>query len=393
MSAPADMRKERAARPLPLVVKDAGDFEGRALPQREWIVPTILPRRAVALVSGAGGGGKTALLMQLQVCAALGEPWFGLQLPEDGMVSFGLYCEDDEDEVHRRLDNACKHYGCTFRDIKDKVLYAARVGEGNEMMRFGFGGGRDRDMGETTALYSAVENMIRMRGVQLTILDTVADIFMGNENVRPQVRSFITAIRRLSLINNGGVIMTAHPSRAGLADGSGLSGSTGWEGSVRSRAYLTKPKVKDGDIDGEEGQTNERILKLMKSNYGPAGGIIKLLYSEDEHVFVLNADRSGTLVDHIDWANKLIEAAKWLMKRGDTLSALPRSRTALVNKALLLPSCKGMSFKQALATQERLLADGRLKLVEMGPASKRTIYIRPADVRYPGEARGEGDEG
>lgn len=374
-----DLDKERHSRPQPLKVSSLGNFIGRAIPERDWIVPGILTRRSVTLFSGAGGGGKTLAMMQLQVAAALGTTWFGLQLPEDGIASFALYCEDDDDEVHRRMADICKHYGCEFSDVADKVMFSCRVGEVNELMRFGF----KNDAGQRTALYDAIENTIRMRGIQLTILDTVADIFMGNENVRPQVRSFITAIRRLSLINNGGVLMSAHPSRAGLADGSGLSGSTGWEGSVRSRIYLTKPKVKDADIDGEEGQTNDRLLKTMKSNYGPAGDVIRLKW--EAGVFVRSDGVGVSFIDKLDDDRKVMDAARWLISRGHLLSPSHLSRTSLANGVLRVPSCAGMDFKRALAAQERLLASGRMVTIEMGPKSKRTIYVRPVDARYPGE--------
>ncbi|MDP6385061.1 MAG: hypothetical protein QGI93_02590, partial [Planctomycetota bacterium] len=47
--------------------------------------------------------------------------------------------------------------------------------------------------------------------------------------------------------------------------GSGFSGSTAWNNSVRSRLYLTKPKL--GDDDQADHRTPERLLRAMKSNY------------------------------------------------------------------------------------------------------------------------------
>ena len=374
-----DLDKERMGRPAPLRIVDASSFQGKAIPERDWLIPQMLLRRSVTLLNGDGGVGKSLLLMMLQVAAALGEPWLGLAMPEDGMTSFALYCEDDEDEVQRRLADVLKFYNASFSDLHGRVLFMSRVGEINEMMRFGF----KNDTGVRTALFNQVEETIRMRGVQLTLLDTVADIFMGNENIRPQVRGFITAIRRLALINNGGVIITAHPSRAGMADGSGLSGSTGWNGSVRSRIYLTKPKVKDADIDGEEGQTNERILKTMKSNYGASGDVIRLKW--DKGVFLRTDPTSGSMLDRLDDDRKVLEAARWLISRGETLSPSPASRTSLAAKVIRVPSCKDMPFRDALAAQERMISNGRMVTVELGPASKRTVYVRPSDCRYPSE--------
>lgn len=374
-----DLDKERAGRPAPLRVVDASDFEGKPVPERDWLIPQMLLRRSVTLVNGDGGVGKSLLMMQLQVAAALGETWLGLPMPEEGLTSFALYCEDDEDEVQRRLADVLRFYNASFSDLHGRVLFMSRVGEINELMTFGF----KNDTGKRTALFNQVEDMIRMRGVQLTVLDTVADIFMGNENIRPQVRSFITAIRRLALINNGGVLITAHPSRAGMADGTGLSGSTGWNGSVRSRIYLTKPKVKDADIDGEEGQTNERILKTMKSNYGASGDVIRLRW--DQGVFVRADSGGGSLLDRLDDDRKVLEATRWLIQRGERLSPSEKSRTALMHRVPKVPSCNEMTWKDVFKAQERLLSSGKMELVEVGPPTKRVVLIRPSDVRYPEE--------
>ena len=35
--------------------------------------------------------------------------------------------------------------------------------------------------------------------MQLVVIDTAADTFAGNENIRPQVRQFITLLTRLAI--------------------------------------------------------------------------------------------------------------------------------------------------------------------------------------------------
>lgn len=379
MSQAIDFQNRRNQRPQPINIRNAGDFEGRPVPERDWLVPSILIRGGITMLSGAGGVGKSLLSLQLQVAAALGLPWLGINMPQP-VTSFGFYCEDDEDEIHRRLHDICRHYGCTLAEIGDKVRFASRVGESNELMTF-YGRG---DRGQRTALFGQIEEEIRMWGTELVILDTVADIFMGNENIRPQVRAFITAVRRLAMINRGGVILTAHPSRAGLADGSGLSGSTGWEGSVRSRIYFSKPRSPDKDAEGDDEPTDERVLKTMKSNYGPAGGKIRTKW--EDGVFV-RTDQPGGIgfLDKLEQDNKVFDAAEYLVKRGSMLAADPNARTSLVVLSRNLPSCRHISWHSALASQERLIEKGKLVVVEIGPPSRRRLYIRPSHMRYPGE--------
>ena len=376
------------SRPRPFRVLDIGDLHGRPIPEREWLVPGLLVRGGITLLNGDGGMGKSLLCLQLQVAAALGEQWLGIDLG-DPIVSYGFYCEDEEDELHIRLASISKHYGIPFDAIAGKVLYSSRVGEDNTLMSFNY----RNDNGSRTATLQQMEELVRLNRVQLIVIDTVADTFQGNENIRPQVRAFVNSIRRLALINRGGVILTAHPSRAGLADGSGLSGSTGWNGSVRSRIYLTKPKTLDKDIDGEEEPTNERLLKVMKSNYGPSGDKVRLKW--DAGVFVRTdvSDGPTGIVDRLEEDRNIVQACEWLIKNGAYLAADPNTKSSLVNRVRQLPSCKLISWRAAMAAQDRLLDAQKLVRVELGPQSKRRVYIRPAYLRYPGEHEAGETEG
>src|ERR1700704_2954204 len=100
MNEPIDLDTNR--RTISLKVKDASAFEGKPVPERDWLVPSVLVRRSLTLFAGDGGTGKSLLCLQMQVAAALGRDWLGLQMPCK-LNSFAFYCEDDEEEIHRRL--------------------------------------------------------------------------------------------------------------------------------------------------------------------------------------------------------------------------------------------------------------------------------------------------
>ena len=80
------------------------------------------------------------------------------------------------------------------------------------------------------------------------------------------------------------MVLTAHPSLTGRNTGTGESGSTAWNNAVRSRLYLTEA---DEQADGAE-----RILKTMKSNYGPKGGELRLRWAKG--VYMLGSIKRGT---------------------------------------------------------------------------------------------------
>lgn len=58
--------------------RSAADLEGVPVPEREWLVPDLIPARNVTLLYGDGGTGKSLLALQLAVAVALGRSWLGL---------------------------------------------------------------------------------------------------------------------------------------------------------------------------------------------------------------------------------------------------------------------------------------------------------------------------
>lgn len=382
MNETADLDEKRNARAMPFLVKDASDFEGRAVPDRDWLIPSVLVRRSLTLLGGDGGTGKSLLCLQLQVAAALGASWLGLDMPEK-ISSFGYYCEDDEEEIHRRLWDVCRHFSCTFKDLDGRVRFVSRVGEDNELITFR--GYKDSARPVRTDLYRQVEDEVKQWGAQLVIIDTAADAFAGNENIRPQVRAFVNMIRRLALIHNGGVVLNAHPSKSSMVDGSGFSGSTAWNGSVRNRLYLTRPKAKS---DGEEdGPTNDRLLKVMKSNYGPFGEQIQCRW--EKGVFVRTDKGPGSLIDRLEQDARILKAAEYLIGNGNRLAAAHKAKNSFASQINGLPSCRDLSWGMLCKAQDRLLAEGKLVKVEVGPPSGRVVCVRPPHMHFSGEANGD----
>lgn len=374
-----NLHEARKSRPTPFQSGTFADFDGRDVPQVKWLIPGVLVKGGVTLFSGQGGKGKSLLVMQLQAAAATCQDWLGMPTQAEPVPSFALYCEDEADVLHGRMDAIRKHYGVNWADL-EPCRFVSRVGYNNELMRFW---GRNREEGEATALLQQVREEVVNWGARIVIIDTVADTFGGNENIRSQVRTFVNALRALVLPVGGGVILNAHPSRAGLSDGSGLSGSTAWEASVRARINLTEPKKQDSDDDAEQEPTRERILKVMKSNYGPAGQRWRLLW--DDGVFIRADAKSTSQMERLDAKNKLLAAARYYVSRGFHLSSLHGTKASLTAKAVELPSCKDIAFSALKWAQEKLEEEGQLVPVDIGPQSRRRRYIRPSDMVYPDE--------
>lgn len=92
-------------------------------------------------------------------------------------------------------------------------------------------------------------------------MDTLADLFPGNENDRAQARHFVGMIRGLAIRHDCAVVMLSRPSLSGMTSGSGSSGSTASNNSARSRLYFERI-----ESDGCEVDPDARVLRTMKAN-------------------------------------------------------------------------------------------------------------------------------
>lgn len=255
----------------------ADEWQNKRAPQIDWLVENSFIRGTVGILAGDGGLGKSLLLQQMVTACAIGAPWLGMATKQ--LRSLAVFCEDDYDELHRRQESINDHYQCRMADL-EPMLIDSRPGRDCVLAQFRQWGGEGRVM----PLFNELWEVAHRHEAQVIILDTVADVFSGNEVDRNQPRTFIRLLRKLALSLQGVVILTQHPSVEGMNSGTGRSGSTGWHNSVRSRLYLTKPPKKAPD----EEPTNERWLRTMKQNAGKFGG--KTSVTWEKGVFRLTED-------------------------------------------------------------------------------------------------------
>jgi RecA-family ATPase len=266
----ADLGKEmpdeagNAEEPLGFIDMTAWDSEPP--PPRLWSVRERIPLRQPTQFSGEGAIGKTLLSLQLLVAHVLGRDWIGM-LPELGpAIYFG--CEDEADEIRRRVADIAAHYRVKFADL---------IAGGLHLLSFA---GKDAILGavnrtgiiQPTPLFHSIYKAVCEIKPKTVVIDTSADTFAGNENDRAQVRQFIGLLRHLAIDGNCSVVLCSHPSLTGINTGSGLSGSTGWHNSVRARMFF-KTATTD---QGEEPDPELRELVFMKNNYGPVGARVLL---------------------------------------------------------------------------------------------------------------------
>lgn len=338
----------------------AASLEGRTVKPREWLVHGLIPQKTVTLFSGDGGTGKSLLALQLAVGVASGRGWIGKAAPEGSVIY--MSAEDDDDELHRRLDDILRAEGRKYEDV-ERLTLRSLAGE-DALLAV------DSQMAlMRSELFKELDARARDETPTLIVIDTLADVYPANENDRAKVRQFIGILRGLALKRDCAVLLLGHPSLTGLSSGSGSSGSTAWNNSVRSRLYLSR--ITD---NGFEADPDRRVMTTMKANYGRVGEETHMKWQAG--LFVAEVAEQGL--------EKLAAGAKAqrvFVKLLATFTAQGRqvNHTGGTTYAPKLfaehPENEGMTKRAMKGAMEALLVDGRVVIETEGPPSKRRSFL------------------
>jgi len=279
-----DEAKDEAESDQPPPLIQASTWKGEP-PEREWIVRDWVVCGAVNSLYGDGGLGKTLLAQQLAYAVSKGARWLGMETMAGSVM--GVFCEDDEAELHRRHNAIKASMGHPIGNPFDDVWLWPRAGHENVLVTF------DRNGVPTLGKFHAeLSEKIGQLNPALLIVDTLADVFGGNEMDRPQVNYFAKTVLGGFIRQQKArghvltVLLLGHPSVSGMSEGGrGYSGSTAWNNAVRSRIYLSRPEKEDGDA---------RLLTRGKANYASSGDETGMRLGFNAGVFIAEHD----MADH-----------------------------------------------------------------------------------------------
>ena len=364
--------KNQPQKPEPLQWLDMSTWDNKPVPERKWAIKDRVPLNQAGLFSGEGGTGKSITELQKDVAHVTGKDWLG-SMPEPGPAIY-IGAEDDEAEIHIRLAAIAKHYGVTFEELRRGGLHVlCLLGQDATLCSASGKSGKV----ETTQLYRQLYEAAGDIKPKNISVDTLSRAFAGNEIDRVQVYAFAMHMQALAKVAAGSVTVLSHPSLAGIASGSGISGSTAWHGAFRFRQFLKGMKA-DG---GEQPDGDLRELEFKKNQYGPTGETIVLRYQGG--LFLPEGGTSS--LDKLAREQKAEETFLALLARydreGRNASDKPTSPTYAPTAFCKEKDANGLRKEDFAAAMRRLFAAGKIHVENYGRPSRPATRLRPG----PGE--------
>ena len=267
---------------LPVPVDEVDDERPAALLRLAGGTGGVLTLGTVGVLSGEGGGGKSALTASLALAlASRGEGEAGtlagglFDAPVGGGRVLMATWEDVPAMTRWRIEAAAAMLAkegisedATSRvhllDLAGAALYGpGERGEGSA----GLYNARPEPLQGWFDLWAAVKAI----GPRLVVIDPALASFVGNSNEAAQVREYLSALTVAADKHGCAVLLVAHSTKsARKGDGNKppdpfdpgqVGGSAAWTDGVRSALVL--------DWDDDRGP-GERRLSVAKSNYGPS---------------------------------------------------------------------------------------------------------------------------
>ncbi len=285
------------------------------------LVKNWLYEGSVALFSSHGGGGKSYVMLTFCALAATGGQWFGQQMEQGGCLF--VNGEDPIAEVQHRLWGICAAYGIAMADLTGRLDI---VDVTSVLHKALYTAGTDFGKTEFTKQYTKLKDLVESGKYRYLVLDNLSKFYMANENARPMVDEFISALAAIAAAHGVGVVLVGHDSKLAAA-GQGYSGSTAWHNSARARWALT---VKDGNRD----------LVVEKNNYGAAGSAAGDFHDQ----MILEGVRDAVIELYTSGANTAcnqrgpvgpIEQHPWVLDQGLTQKMLREALTRCVEVGML----------------------------------------------------------
>jgi len=249
-------------------VINVGVWDGQPVPGREWVVPGWILPRAITLIAGAGGTGKSLLIQQWLSAISLGDVFIGVRGTAP-VTCLYVNCEDDLEELHRRQVTIAKAFGRRIASYDGRMHLIVRMGMDNPLGVIGKDGRFC-----PSVLYHEIREATLEIGAKVIALDNAMQLFVGNLNDPREVTVFCNALSRLALDCDAAVVLAGHVAKGA---GSEFAGTMAWENAVRTRLLLKRELNEKGE---EIEDSDRRILTRGKANSARKGEGLSMIWHD-----------------------------------------------------------------------------------------------------------------
>ena len=316
--------------------EEGTELLSRKLPPEEWLVDRILPTEGFAFIIGAEATGKSFYTLTLADAVAKGHSWLNqFQVKEKQKVLI-----IDKENTKRRTQQRMKGLLMLGNNIFWlKYPHFFEVADPNEEDGF-------------SQIAKAASRKVKKEGIKFIIVDSFADIMIGNENAAGDVQKFFDSFRQL--FPGCSILVLHHASKPapGVVRNSSqrARGSTNIMAQVYSAFYVESvPKSK-----------TEFILEQTKA--GDAEKLNK--FKVELHVVDNPIDPSKTIVSSIDYKGEVFDQE---MKNDEAKEAIEeafKSTSQMARQDLMdVLASAGISERTAKRAIKELTDGDKLKSI------------------------------
>lgn len=224
-------------------------------PRPKWLVRGLIPEKALGVIYGEPGSGKTFLVLDLALAVTRGAPWLGLRTRQGGVVY--VACEG---ALRNRVEAYLSH-----QEVNPEDLPQFRIIESNVNLL-------DPDADLAVLIERLKEVGRQTEAVFVVVIDTLNRAMSGgNENAPDDMGAMIAAAAQITEKTGATVVFVHHcgkDANRGSRGHSSLKGAADFEMSVtvgeKGARCAEVVKVKDGE-------TGQRFgFRLVSVDLGPS---------------------------------------------------------------------------------------------------------------------------